>query len=87
MIRKQLCITPEQQEKVRRLAVCWGSSEAEVIRRAIDRLPDPDTWPAGQDDVPTTAEALDALERKYEAWVDALPEPLGLSQAVIEDRR
>jgi hypothetical protein len=37
------------------------------------------------EDVPT-AEELQALEAEVEAWLDALPEPLGLSEAVIADR-
>lgn len=40
------------------------------------------------DDLPTDPAELDALIRKDEAWLLAtFKEPLGLSEAVIEDRR
>jgi hypothetical protein len=37
MIRKQIYINQEQQNKLRKLAMQRGTSEAEVIRQAIDR--------------------------------------------------
>ncbi len=101
-IRKQVCISPDAHERLRRLATVWACTEAEVIRRAIDGLPDLRSYAPGSieerlaataqliqyhEDAPMTSEELDALERAHEAWVDALPEPLGLAQAVIEDRR
>jgi hypothetical protein len=112
--RKQLDLAPEQQEKVRELAAALGYTEAEIMRQAIDRLPDPGPVrarlkglsepersivqrciasglvlvpDADDEDVPTAPEEIEALEREWEAWVDAQSEPLGLSEAVIEDRR
>jgi hypothetical protein len=41
MIRKQLSIEQRHQEKLRRLAQDRRCSEAEVVRQAIDALPDP----------------------------------------------
>ena len=38
-------------------------------------------------DLPTDPAEIEALEQEYEAWVDSLPEPLGLAEAVMEDRR
>jgi hypothetical protein len=99
MIRKQLYLAAEQQRKIRKLAFQWQCSEAEVVRQAVDRLPDPDTSvesclaAAGllapvpiDDDLPTDSTAIELLEREWEAWVDAQPSSLWLSDAVIEDR-
>jgi hypothetical protein len=99
MVRKQLYLGAQHQEKVRRVAAWWGCSEAEVVRRAVERLPDPEgsieerlaaagllLSPPQEDDLPT-GKAAEQLEREYFEWVDNLPEPLGLSDAVIEDRR
>jgi hypothetical protein len=86
--RKQVCLTPAVQKKVEQLAARWGCTEADVIRHAMERLAPANAGLVDDDAVlPETPEALDALEREYEDWVDSLPEPLGLSQAVIEDRR
>ena len=41
MVRKQLYIEPEQEKKLQRLASEWGCTEAQVVRKALDRLPDP----------------------------------------------
>ena len=98
MIRKQLYITPDQQGKLRRLVARRGCTEAEVIRNGLDALPDPEGTfeerlrSAGllvespvYPDLPKGAEAA-ALRREYEAWLDTQTEPLGLSEAVMEDR-
>ena len=99
MIRKQIYLAAEQQRKVRQLAGRRGCTEAEVIRMAIDRLSDPDTTiegrlaeaglltPAPDDrDLPTGSEA-ERLEEELESWLEAERQPLGLSEAVLEDRR
>jgi hypothetical protein len=99
MIRKQVYLGESQQRKVRLLAGRRGCTEAEVIRMAIDRLPNPDgsieerlaeagvLVPSPDDsDVPTGA-AADKLEQDVIAWLETLEEPLGLSEAVLEDRR
>jgi hypothetical protein len=91
MIRKQLYITREQQRKLRKPAEQWGCSEAEVVRRALDRLPDPGdpvvarlaaagmlVTPPDDPDLPQTDEELEALEREHEEWLAILVEPLGL---------
>lgn len=98
MVRKQIYLAREQDRKLKALAAVRGCSEAEVVRDALDRLPDPagsvrDRLAAAgllatlpdTDDVPSIAE-LAVLEAEVEAWLDALPEPLGLSEAVIADR-
>lgn len=105
MIRKQLYLELEQQRKLRNLATRWGCTEAGVIRRALDQLPDPEEVPSSEraalarlaesgvlvhpldDDDAPTGEELKRLEREWEEWVDAHPEPLGLGEIVLEDRR
>src|SRR5215472_12389324 len=99
MIRKQVYLAPEQQRKLRRLAARWHCTESEVLRSAIDRLADPESAildrlaeagllvPSPKEDDLPAPEEMERLEREYEAWVDGLPRPLGLSEAVLEDRR
>ncbi len=99
MIRKQVYLAPEQQRKLRVLAARWGRAESDVLRVAIDRLPDPESSvderlleagllmpPSPDDDVPE-GEALAELERVQEAWSALHPQPLGLAEAVLDDRR
>ena len=71
------------------------------MRRALDQVPDPVSevdrilmdagllvpWPDDDDEEPLSDDELAALEEEHEAWLKTLPEPLGLSEAVIEDRR
>jgi hypothetical protein len=98
MIRKQVYLRRDQDRKIKCLAAQRGCTEAEVIREAIERLPGPENEmiaklrAAGllapkpdRPDLPTGAEA-EALEAKLYAWLDSLPEPLGLSEAVLEER-
>ncbi|MCX7740592.1 MAG: ribbon-helix-helix domain-containing protein, partial [Meiothermus sp.] len=40
MIRKQIYLAPEQEAKLKRLARATGRSEAEIIREALDALPE-----------------------------------------------
>ncbi|MGH2354580.1 MAG: hypothetical protein ACRDJN_23475, partial [Chloroflexota bacterium] len=91
MIRKQLYIEDKQQRKLRTLAARWGCTEAEVVRKAIDRLADPDDLdslvirrlseagllvpPPDDPDLPSAEEA-DAWEERETAWLDSQP-PLG----------
>ena len=99
MIRKQLYIEREQERKLRKLAEHWGCTEAQVFRMALDRLADTDGTIDGRledagllvsstqaEDVPR-GEELEALESEYEAWANTLTTPIGLSGAVLEDRR
>ncbi len=99
MIRKQLYLGREHEEKLRRLAARWGCTEAEVVRAALDRLPDDlesaidarlnaaGVLAPPPEDAEMTDDELAALEAEVEAWLDSLPGPLGLSEAVLEDRR
>jgi hypothetical protein len=43
--------------------------------------------PPDDSDLPTDPAEIAALEREHEAWLATLTEPIGLAEAVIEDRR
>ena len=98
VIRRQVYLAAEHDRKLKVLAAQRGCTEAEVIRDALDRLPDPSgnveeqlaavglLAPKGDaTDVPRGAAAR-ALEVEVEAWLDARPAALGLSEAIREDR-
>jgi hypothetical protein len=98
MIRKQVYLAREQDRKLKALAARRGCTEAEVIRDALDQLPDPDQGVAEQlaaagllavkgdaPDAPRGAAAR-ALEAEVEAWLASRQAGLGLSEAVLEDR-
>jgi hypothetical protein len=84
-IRKQFYLDPEQDAKLRDLAMRWGRSEAGVLRIALDRLADGDLEPEDVDEV-LSDEELEALEAENEAWFRDHPQPLRLSEAVFQDR-
>lgn len=98
MIRKQVYLAREQDRKLKALAARRGCTEAEVIRDALDRLPDPDRGleeqlaaagllvPKGDDPDAPRGAAARALEVEVEAWLASRPTRLGLSEAVLEDR-
>ena len=97
MVRKQLYLGDAQAQKLRRLATRWRCPEAEVVRRAIERLPEGDDATerlraAGllveADDVDLPKDrAAEELQRWFERWTRTRKAPLALSQAVLEDRR
>lgn len=99
MIRKQLYITPSQERRLRDLSARWQCTEAEIVRTALDRLLDSAetaadrlaragllAQPLDTAEVPSAGE-IEAIERQYEAWARTRTEPIGLSQAVLDDRR
>ncbi len=98
MIRKQLYVASEHQRKLRDLAARWRCTEAEVMRRALDRLPEGQASmdqrlreagllvPPATDPTIPTGKALRALEREVEDWLEQAP-PLELTHAVLQDRR
>ena len=48
MLRKQVYLTPEEEAKLKRLARATGRTEAEILRLALDLLPEeeaPCSWP------------------------------------------
>jgi hypothetical protein len=98
MVRKQLYLARAQDRKLKALAARRGCTEAQVIRDALDQLPDPDL---GIDDQLTTAgllapksddpdlpvgQAARALEAEVDAWLATRAAGLGLLEAVLEDR-
>lgn len=97
MIRKQVYLAPEHDRKLKRLARQRKSTEAEVLRAAVEQLSDPD------DDVlaaldragllaPTprwAAAAGDVGREELEALALKATEAkqaLGLSDAILEER-
>ena len=54
MVRKQVCLEPEQEERLRRYAARQGRPESEIVRRGIDLAlaeqsdlrPDAEAWAA-----------------------------------------
>src|SRR5919205_1156177 len=97
MVRKQVYVSAEQQQKLRRIAARRGCTEAEVVRTAIEHLPeydDPITRrlaeagmlaPPPDDDDLLSEEEADELERELHAWQAGETEPIGLSKAVSDD--
>jgi hypothetical protein len=100
MIRKQLYIDSEQQRKLRSLARRWGCTEAEVMRRALDSVPEFESAidarlheagllvaPPDDGDLPTESspEVWEDLERELDELL-AETGPLHLAEVVIEDR-
>ncbi len=97
MIRKQVYLERAQDQKLKRLAAQRGCTEAELVREAVDQLPDPEgDWvqrlvAAGvlMPKPPMTArtrQMLEELEHELDDLRDALPPGLTLSDAIIEDR-
>jgi hypothetical protein len=99
MIRKQVYLAPEQDRKLKSLASRRRCTEAEIIREALDRLPNPDTddveaklsaagvlAPAPDfPDVPR-GRAAQALEAEFERWLAEQPPDTDLGDDVIRDR-
>jgi hypothetical protein len=100
MIRKQVYLESKQERKLRRLADLWGCSEAEVLRTAIDQIPDAEgeflerlhaagllVPPREDEDLDEEGESLEELERWHKEFIQTRKESLGLLEAVLEDRR
>ncbi|MGH2578468.1 MAG: CopG family transcriptional regulator [Actinomycetota bacterium] len=97
MIRKQVYLERDQDRKLKALAARRRCTEAEIIRQALDRLPDPETddpvaileaagllvpkLEPGPDDV-----SDEELEVWHERWQATRTEPIGLSVAIRKDR-
>ncbi len=98
MVRKQLYLTREHDRKLKALASRRGCTEAEIIREALDRLPDPDRSvqeqlaaagllaPKRDDPDAPRGAAARGLEAEVDAWLAARSGGLDLSDAVLEDR-
>ncbi len=100
MIRRQVYLAQSHQARLSHLASRWGRSESEVLRTAIERLPESEdpsdaclvaagllVPTAPERDLPPTEEATEELERQLDRRSEARSAPLGLAEAVVEDRR
>jgi len=98
MVRKQLYLAREQDRKLKALAASRGCTEAEVIRDALDHLPDPGLGmqdqlaaagllvPKDNDPGLPHGPAVAALEAEVDVWLAKRATALDLSEAVLEDR-
>jgi hypothetical protein len=98
MVRKQLYLARDQDRKLKALAARRGVTEAQVIRDALDQLPDPDLGideqlsaagllaPKPDDPTAPIGNAARAIEAEVDAWLATHPAGLGFSEAVLEDR-
>ena len=93
MIRKQIYIAQAHEAKLKRLAQGAGRSEAEIIRAAIEAIPE-HTDPLRQMLIAqglivpqqSTTTRADS-ERAYQAYLQQIGDRhFGLTQAVLEDR-
>jgi predicted DNA-binding protein len=69
MVRKQVYITQEQDERLKRLSQRLGITEAELIRRAIDGFGDDE----GHPDWDVAVELFEKLTRRHVASDEPLP--------------
>jgi hypothetical protein len=98
MVRKQVYLARSQHQKLKALAAYRGCTESELIREAVDQLPDPEgdlleRLVAAGVLVPRQARleapsgpALKALEAWFKRWLGDHPAGLRLSDAVLADR-
>lgn len=94
MIRKQIYLAPEQEAKLKRLARATGRSEAEIIREALDALPEsPDPvldalWRQGMLEPPAVVGSPAQADAAYRRYLQRIGRrQLGLSQAVLAERK
>ena len=100
MIRKQLSIEQRHQEKLSRLAKEGRCSEAEVVRQAIDALPEPppisskerivaQLWARGMllesDEPPISAEEMKRIEEEWSVISKRIGN-IRMAEAVIQER-
>ncbi len=93
MIRKQIYIAPQHEAKVKRLAKSSGRSEADIIREALEALPE-EIEPVlnaliAQDLVVPQAGETTRLEARamFDTHLKKIGKRhLGLTQAILEDR-
>lgn len=98
MVRKQVYLERRHDRKLKVIAAQRGCTEADVIREALDRLPDSTSSVEAQlaaagllAPIGDLAEALSgaqvrALEAEVETWLESRRDGLGLSAAVVEER-
>jgi hypothetical protein len=96
MVRREVEIGPEQEAKLKRLAAVRGCSEEELVREAIDRLPEEEPAWVGRlrergllVDYGPPRTTREERERRLEALHKLLRAEGGhprLVEAVLEDR-
>ncbi|HEV2122843.1 MAG TPA: CopG family transcriptional regulator [Chloroflexota bacterium] len=93
MIRKQVYLERAQNRKLKSLAARRGCTESELIREAIDQLPDPEGDVVQQLAAagllaakPKQPDEAAELEAWFEEWIQSHAEGLRFSDAVQEDR-
>ncbi len=93
MIRKQIYIAPEHEAKLKRLAQSAGRSEAEIIREALEAIPeeiDPiynllmKKGLIVKQEITVTREESERIHQEYLAMIGN--KQFSLSQAVLEER-
>ncbi len=94
MIRKQIYLAPEQEAKLKRLARATGRTEAEIIREALDALPetaDPvlaALYSKGLLESPTIPANPTQAQSAYQRYLNQIGQrKLGLAEAVLEERK
>jgi hypothetical protein len=94
-VRKQFYITTENDRKLKRLAARDRCTEAALVRRAIDQLPEAGPSLDERVDqrlrelgysVPERRMSDEAFEAGLQELDEAMTKPYGLSQAVWEER-
>src|SRR5688572_22136091 len=102
MVRKQVYLERDQDRKLKALAARRKCTEAEIIREALDRLPDPESddivarleaagllVPKPEPGLPTEDEEGKSSEELWAEWDTLLAnrnQPLGLVEALRKDR-
>lgn len=98
MVRKQLYLEADQDLKLKRVASARHCTEAEVVREAIDRLPEPEDeliadlrrlgMLAPPPELPPELKGV-SREELEARWFDVFAKkdkPFDLSQAVLDER-
>ncbi|MCS7059359.1 MAG: ribbon-helix-helix domain-containing protein [Meiothermus sp.] len=94
MIRKQIYIAPEQEAKLKRLARATGRTEAEIIRQALDALPETNDpvlaalLSRGLVELVGPSASAAQAQAAYRRYLKQIGRrKLGLAEAVLEERR
>jgi hypothetical protein len=101
MIRKQIYLAPEQEAKLKRIARVTGRTEAEIIREALDALPETSDpilaalLSQGMIEPPPASPSTSSGQALNQAQAEAIYQEylerigrrkLGLSQTVLQER-
>jgi len=93
MLRKQVYLTPEEEAKLKRLARTTERTEAEILRLALDLLPEEEAplllalAAEGLLEVPERAVSPEQMEEAYRRYLDQVAgRRIGLSEALLGER-